>query len=193
MPSARNCPHCDRPLSADAPEGLCAACLFQAGLEAIGDPFPSGNSMSAPTRPEPESPHAATRLRYFGDYEIRGEIAHGGMGVVYRARQISLDRPVALKMILPHRLDEVAIRRFRQEVEAAANLDHPNIVPVFEFGEHEGQPFGMVQKRPFSGNTLALSAYPYRSRVKAGLRKRRLTCWGLQFCANRVYPRSSSQ
>ena len=63
------------------------------------------------------------------------------MGVVYRARQINLDRLVALKMILPNRLDEDAIRRFRQEVESAANLDHPNIVPVFEFGEHEGQLF----------------------------------------------------
>ena len=169
MPPARNCPHCDRPLSADAPEGLCAACLFRAGLEAMGDPLPSDDSISAPPRPKPGSPHAASRLRYFGDYELIDEIARGGMGVVYRARQISLDRPVALKMILPHRLDEDAIRRFRQEVESAANLDHPNIVPVFEFGRHDGQFF--YSMKLIEGCNLAdeLPRFQEDPRASAGL------------------------
>jgi WD40 repeat protein/tRNA A-37 threonylcarbamoyl transferase component Bud32 len=110
------------------------------------------------------------RIRYFGDYEIHQELGRGGMGVVYHARQMTLNRHVALKMIRAGVLaDEVELRRFQNEAEAVAQLDHPGIVPVYEVGEHQGQRYFSMKLVPGGSLGDHLDAYKDDPRAATAL------------------------
>src|SRR5271157_4811998 len=131
MTAENRCPACNAELAANAPRGLCPACLLKGGLETQtgGGGNPSLAADFVPPTPAELAP-------LFPDLEILELVGRGGMGVVYKARQKRLQRPVALK-ILSSKIgqDPAFAARFEREARAMAMLNHPHIVAVYNFGQ----------------------------------------------------------
>jgi serine/threonine-protein kinase len=149
--------------------------LFENGVRVLHDGFflpdPTVDHRAAVAGPDAPLPAGDPQgPRRFGDFVLLEILGKGGMGVVYRARQLSLNRDVALKLIHggPGATD-VAYRRFKVEAESVAALDHPAIVPIHAVGEHGGEPYLVMKLIPGGGLDQRLGEFTTKPREAAGL------------------------
>jgi len=150
MDTLRICKQCNRPLPVDAPEGLCPACLAAAALDtqAPGSPATLPPSPSTSGK-DPQPPSVKEIAASFPQLEILELLGQGGMGIVYKARQIKLDRPVALKILTRETAGTPGFAdRFAREARLLARLSHPNIVGVYDFGETNGLYYLLMEYVP---------------------------------------------
>ena len=147
--SPAKCVKCGATMRLDT--GVCVSCLLRAGLEAVAG---MSQGVFESILDEIDVPD---REWHLGNYEILDEIGRGGMGVIYRARQRHSHRIVAVKRALNYQADSRdKIMRFRREADAAASLDHPNILPIYEVSESEdGLPFFSMKFAAGSGRSCS--------------------------------------
>ena len=138
--NARVCGKCGNTIFDTAPQGLCSVCLFDTGLNILTESVGGPNAKDFRADNDSTSTDAAELFSASDDYELLEEIGRGGQGVVYRARQKSLNRTVAIKIIgISHGRTKAHLKRFRLEAEAAAKLNHPFVVPIHEIGQRKGR------------------------------------------------------
>ena len=173
MQKAQTCSECGSPIPENARAGYCPKCLL-----ALGE-FTLVVEAAEPQLASPLPPNSPGS--WFGSYELIEQIGEGGMGVVYKARQRTLNRIVALKMMRSGSLaSESEVKRFRSEAQAVARLQHPNVVAIHEVGEQDGQFFfsmdyiegkslaEVIQQAP-SLRMMACDLMPWAVNVQMGL------------------------